>query len=127
MRGLAATTAPDLEHASAQEVLAHMLENHHPRLALACSFQKEEAVLIDMLLRLEPAARVFTIDTGVLFPETYAAWREIERHYGLSVEVGDARRESGGWDELACCSDRKVAALDHALDGLDGWVTGLRR
>jgi len=36
-----------------------MLERYHPRLALACSFQKEEAVLIDMLLKLEPAARVF--------------------------------------------------------------------
>ena len=79
MRGLAAPPAvPDLEQARAQDVLAHMLERHHPRLALACSFQKEEAVLIDMLLALEPSARVFTIDTGVLFPETYEAWRAIE-------------------------------------------------
>ena len=49
---------------------AYMLERFHPRLALACSFQKEETVLLDMLLRLEPTARVFTIDTGVLFEET---------------------------------------------------------
>ncbi len=60
--------APDLESASAETVLAHMLERHHPRLALACSFQKEEAILIDMLLKLEPTARIFTIDTGALFP-----------------------------------------------------------
>ena len=70
-----------------------MLEHHHPRLALACSFQKEEAVLIDMLLALEPAARVFTIDTGALFPETYEAWRALERHYGVRVEVFDALRD----------------------------------
>src|ERR1700722_8961 len=95
MRGLTATppTAPDFEHASAQEVLGHMLEHHHPRLALACSFQKEEAVLIDMLLKLEPAARVFTIDTGVLFPETYEVWRELEQRYGVRVEIFDAERE----------------------------------
>ena len=68
-----------------------MLEHHHPRLALACSFQKEEAVLIDMLLTLEPTARVFTIDTGVLFPETYRTWRELERRYGVRVEIFDAR------------------------------------
>src|ERR1700722_5042960 len=105
-----------------------MLERHHPRLALASSFQKEEAVLIDMLLRLEPSARVFTIDTGVLFPETYEAWRTLERHYGVRVEVFDALNEDGTpWGLSHCCSERKVAALDQALSGLDGWITGLRR
>src|ERR1700722_8871807 len=104
MRGLEATAAPDLERASAEEVLAHMLEHHHPRLALACSFQKEEAVLIDMLMALEPSARVFTIDTGVLFPETYAAWRALERRYGVRVEVVDALREDGEpWTAVECC------------------------
>jgi phosphoadenosine phosphosulfate reductase len=129
MRGLATPLAVgDLEHASAQEVLGFMLEHHHPRLALACSFQKEEAVLIDMLMRLEPSARVFTIDTGVLFPETYQAWRELERRYGVAVEIFDAQRPADvAWDAGACCSERKVAALEVALDGLEGWITGLRR
>jgi phosphoadenosine phosphosulfate reductase len=129
MRGLATPAAiADLERASAEEVLAHMLEHHHPRLALACSFQKEEAVLIDMLLKLEPSARVFTIDTGVLFPETYATWRELELRYGVHVEIFDAEREGAEpWNAVACCSERKVAALEDALAGLDGWITGLRR
>jgi phosphoadenosine phosphosulfate reductase len=129
VRGLATAAAPpDLEAADAEIVLAHMLERHHPRLALACSFQKEEAVLIDMLLKLEPGARVFTIDTGALFPETYEAWRALESHYGVRVEVFDAQDPTGaGWSASRCCSERKVAALDSALDGLDGWITGLRR
>ena len=130
MRGLATPpgAAPDLEAASAEEVLAHMLEHHHPRLALACSFQKEEAVLIDMLMRLEPAARVFTIDTGVLFPETYQAWRELELRYGVRVEIFDATRgRDREWSAGDCCSVAKVAALDRALADLDGWITGLRR
>jgi len=119
---------PDLERAQAQDVLAHMLERHHPRLALACSFQKEDAVLIDMLLALEPAARIFTIDTGVLFPETYAAWRALERHYGVRVEIFDALRDDRRpWSDSSCCSERKVDALEQALDGLDGWITGMRR
>jgi len=111
MRGLATRpdVVPDLEGASAEAVLAHMLERHHPRLALACSFQKEEAVLIDMLMRLEPTARVFTIDTGALFPETYQAWREIEQRYGLRVEIFDAQREGEGvWSATECCSAAKV-------------------
>jgi phosphoadenosine phosphosulfate reductase len=130
MRGLASTpgASADLERASAQEVLAHMLEHHHPRLALACSFQKEEAVLIDMLLKLEPTARVFTIDTGVLFPETYDTWRELERRYGVNVEIFDAPpTDAAEWSASECCSGRKVAALDEALSGLDGWITGVRR
>jgi phosphoadenosine phosphosulfate reductase len=91
MRGLApAAPVPDLEGLDAEAVLGYMLERHHPRLALACSFQKEEAVLIDMLLALEPGARVFTIDTGALFPETYETWRKLESHYGVRVEVFDA-------------------------------------
>jgi phosphoadenosine phosphosulfate reductase len=129
MRGLATPSAiGDLEHASAEEVLAHMLEHHHPRLALASSFQKEEAVLVDMLMKLEPSARVFTIDTGVLFPETYRTWRELELRYGLRVEIFDAEREGGqSWNAVECCSARKVSALETALEDLDGWITGLRR
>ncbi len=118
----------ELESAAAETVLAHMLEHHHPRLALACSFQKEEAVLIDMLLKLEPSARVFTIDTGALFPETYEAWRALEDRYGVRVEVFDAVEPSGApWNAGHCCSERKIAALDAALADLDAWITGLRR
>jgi len=129
VRGLAAAPAvPDLERRTAEGVLAHMLEHHHPRLALACSFQKEEAVLIDMLMALEPSARVFTIDTGVLFPETYEAWRALELRYGVRVEVVDALSDDGEpWTAAACCSERKVAGLELALAGLDAWITGVRR
>jgi phosphoadenosine phosphosulfate reductase len=109
---------------SAQEVVARAVEEHHPRLVLACSFQKEESVLIDMLMAVEPGARVFTIDTGVLFPETYDVWRQIEERYGLRVEVQDA---TGAWTADHCCGERKVAALERALDGASAWITGIRR
>jgi len=125
---MATTSTPDFETRSAEELLAHMIERHHPRLAMACSFQKEESVLIDMLMRIEPTARVFTIDTGVLFPETYEVWREIEVRYGLRVEIHDALSPDGeAWSEQRCCGVQKVAALERALDGLDGWITGVRR
>ncbi len=47
-------------------------------------------MLLHMLLQMVPDPRVFTIDTGVLFPETYATWREFEQRFGLKVEVFDA-------------------------------------
>jgi phosphoadenosine phosphosulfate reductase len=117
----------DLEELSAQEVLAAAVERHHPRLVMACSFQKEESVLIDMLMGIEPSARVFTIDTGVLFPETYEVWREIEDRYGLHIEVMDATSPNGPWTAAHCCSERKVAGLEQALTGADAWITGIRR
>lgn len=126
MRGLA--SPPDLEASPAEDVLAEAVERFHPRLALACSFQKEESVLLHMLLRLRPDARVFTIDTGVLFPETREVWRAVEERYGVRVEVHDALGPSGEpWTAERCCSAQKVAALERALGGLDAWVTGLRR
>ena len=109
---------------TAQEVLAQAVERHHPRLVMACSFQKEESVLIDMLMEIEPHARVFTIDTGVLFPETYDVWRAVEERYGLKVEVQDA---AGPWSAENCCGTAKVDGLNRALEGAEAWVTGIRR
>src|SRR3954462_444067 len=74
---------------SAQDVLRFCVEQFADRVALACSFQKEESVLLDMLFGIEPKARVFAIDTHYLFPETYELWREIEQRYETKVEVSE--------------------------------------
>jgi phosphoadenosine phosphosulfate reductase len=116
-----------LEEITAEALLAEAVEKHHPRLVMACSFQKEESVLIDMLMAIEPRARVFTIDTGALFPETYEVWRKLEDRYKLAVEVFDASSMNGPWSPENCCGPRKVAALDRALKGVEGWITGIRR
>jgi phosphoadenosine phosphosulfate reductase len=97
----------------------------HERLVFLCSFQKEESVIVDELLRVAPHARVVTIDTGVLFPETLQTWRAFEERFGVQVEVEDA---TGPWTgPEACCGDAKVAALERALAGADAWITGIRR
>jgi phosphoadenosine phosphosulfate reductase len=97
----------------------------HDKLVFLCSFQKEESVIVDELLRVAPHARVVTIDTGVLFPETLETWRAFEERFGLHVDVEDAHGPWTGPD--ACCGDAKVAALERALSGADAWVTGIRR
>src|SRR5256885_5064792 len=70
----------------AEDVVRFVLEQFPDRVALACSFQKEETVLLDMIFAVEPNARVFAIDTHHLFPETYDYWREVESRYGTAVE-----------------------------------------
>jgi phosphoadenosine phosphosulfate reductase len=123
-----AITAPDLiETASAQEVIAYAVDRFHPRLTLACSFQKEESVLLHMLSEIEPATHVFMIDTGVLFPETLQTWRSFEDRFGVRIEVVDARSPDGPWTAQHCCGQAKVDALERALADFDAWISGIRR
>jgi phosphoadenosine phosphosulfate reductase len=123
-----ATTSPDLvEQATPEEVLVYAVERFHPRLTMACSFQKEESVLVHMLMKVQPDVRVFTIDTGVLFPETLQTWKQFEERFGLKVEVFDASSPGEPWTAERCCSAAKVQALGQALSDVDAWITGIRR
>jgi phosphoadenosine phosphosulfate reductase len=133
-------TLPDpaaVEAMSAEEVLRYCVEHFPGRVALACSFQKEESVLLDMLFAIDPNARVFALDTHYLFPETYELWRELEQRYRITVEVF----EGPSPEELAATHGEqlwerkpdlylaiaKVEPLVRALGGLDAWITGVRR
>ncbi len=120
-----------------EELLGWAVERFHPRLALACSFQKEEAVLLDLVMAIDPSVKVFALDTDVLFEETYDAWRAVERHYGIEIEpyrgptLDQQAAEFGDrlWERAPdrCCALRKVEPLGRALGGLDAWITGVRR
>ena len=98
----------------------------HERLVLLCSFQKEESVILDELVRVAPHARVVTIDTGVLFEETRRTWKEFERHFDVRIEVEEAKRSVWTGPDH-CCGTEKVKALERVLTGAEAWITGLRR
>jgi phosphoadenosine phosphosulfate reductase len=123
------------------ETLAEAVRRHGDGLVMLCSFQKEESVLVDELLRV-PGGRdvqIATIDTGVLFEETLQTWRAFEQRFEIAVQVQDASgpQATGGNDASGlsgpwtgpehCCSRAKVAALERALEGAEGWITGIRR
>ncbi len=120
-------TTPELERAGAEEVIAYAVARFHPRLTMACSFQKEESVLVHMLTQACPDARIFTIDTGVLFPETLETWKRFEERFGARIEVADATSPAEPWTIDRCCGEAKVEALERALEGMDAWITGIRR
>ncbi|HEX3432438.1 MAG TPA: phosphoadenylyl-sulfate reductase [Solirubrobacteraceae bacterium] len=115
--------------------LTHTLREaarHGDKAVLLCSFQKEESVLLDELLRLDQGTgrgvRILTIDTGVLFEETMKTWRAFEERFGVDIEVFDASSDGKPWSGPEhCCSVAKVAALERALSGAEGWITGIRR
>jgi phosphoadenosine phosphosulfate reductase len=120
----------DVEAMSAEDVLRFVLEHFPGKVALACSFQKEETVLLDMLFALEPKARVFALDTRYLFPETYAYWRVVEGRYDTKIaQFEGAHVEDKLWETnpdlyLAIA---KIEPLNRALLDLDAWITGIRR
>jgi phosphoadenosine phosphosulfate reductase len=131
------------ESLSPQEILIWGLDNFAGKIALSCSFGAPEGlVLLDMMHRIDPASRVFVLDTGRLPQATYDLIDRVRDHYDKSVEVifPDAERvqsmvsnnglnlfyESAEKREL-CCRIRKVEPLDRFLSTLDAWVTGLRR
>jgi phosphoadenosine phosphosulfate reductase len=146
MKRLAAAEAADLnrrfDKAAPQEVLAWALSTFGRGAALAWSGAEDVAVL-DMMHRIDPkAARVFTLDTGRLNPETYDLVDAVRRQYGIEVEVMfpdaaavEAMVRAKGVNlfyhslenRKLCCRLRKVEPLGRALAGLDGWITGLRR
>lgn len=129
-----------LEGAPLEDVLAWAVARFHPRLALACSFGAEDVVLVDALARVRPGARVFYLDTGLFFPETYAVRDRLAARYpitlirvtpALSLEEQERQHGPELWrrDPDACCRLRKVAPLTQALAslGLQAWITGIRR
>ena len=134
---MATVIQPDLEPRTAEEILEYMVDRFHPRLYVACSFQKEASVILDMLVKIEPEANFFVLDTGVLFKETYETWKAIEERYDIEIDVYKgmslARQAEQHGAELwnsdpdKCCGIRKVGPMEQALSKVDAWVAGLRR
>ena len=141
-RDQAAELSARFEPASPEEFLRWALDTWHPRLTFTSRFGAEDVVVIDLLSRIDPKARIFTLDTGRLPEETYQLMDRIRERYGVSFEVfapDTARvqamvREKGFnlfyasiADRKLCCNVRKVEPLGRALSGVDAWITGLRR
>jgi phosphoadenosine phosphosulfate reductase len=106
---------------------------------LTCSFGGLSGmVLLDMLAEIGHATPVVFLDTGLLFPETYALVEQIEQRYGISirrqrpaVSLDEQARQEGPElyhrDPDRCCGIRKVTPLREALAPYAAWITGIRR
>lgn len=128
----------DLEALSLPDFLAWSIETFGEHIAHVTSLGPSGLVILDHLMRLKPTLRVITLDTDFLFPETYALAAEVERRYGLQLEVirpeltpdEQASRYGARLWELepdVCCDLRKVRPMARALAGLEAWYTGIRR
>jgi len=130
-----------LKNASPEQIIERVLPIFDQHIALSSSLGAEDQVLTDMLLKINPKARIFTLDTGRLFPETYDLIDRTSRKYKTKIEIYfpdfqkiqtmvnnkginlfyesiDNRKE--------CCHLRKIEPLQRAFSTLDAWICGLR-
>jgi phosphoadenosine phosphosulfate reductase len=133
----------EAEKLGAQEILSWALKNFHPNIALSCSFGAPEGLaVLDMMHRIEPSSRVFVLDTGRMHQATYDLIDRVRGRYDKNVEVLFPRaadvqamvRQDGlnlfyesVEQRQLCCRIRKVEPLNRYLEGVDAWITGLRR
>jgi phosphoadenosine phosphosulfate reductase len=138
-------TAPDVESLNRRfarqdtvEILSWAWERFGPRAAIGTSFQGAGLVMLHLASQNGFGFPIFTIDTGLLFPETLALKTRLEERLGrpieslspnLSVEQQAAALGPELWkrDPDLCCTQRKVLPLSRKLAELDCWITGLRR
>ncbi len=127
---------------STEEALQWTSDNLHPKVAKASSFGAEDAVIMDIMLKINPKFRFFTLDTGRLPQETYDIMDTVRKKYNISIEVlfpdtkevEDMVKEKGMnlfyesvENRKLCCEIRKIHPINRMLSTLDGWITGLRR
>jgi phosphoadenosine phosphosulfate reductase len=128
----------EFESASLGEILRWCWEGFGTRAAIGTSFQGAGLVVMDTAFRSGFQFPVFTLDTGLLFPETLELKANVERRFGITIEslvpeqtVEQQAAEHGPelWAKNPdlCCAMRKVIPLQNKLAGLDVWITGLRR
>lgn len=118
--------AASLEARSASEIVAWATERFGGGLTLLCSGQ--DAVLVDVALKVDPTIEVAFLDTGFHFNETIETMLAIAERYKPRLRVIAPWRHLGGVGKPGfCCSEHKVEQLDLALDGRTAWLSGLRR
>ncbi len=129
----------DWERMSPVDLLTWASERFGDGLVCLSALGAEDCVLVDVIGRHRLPIRIQTIDTAVLFRETYALWSRLEKKYGISIEglrsdlIPDSGPTAPEIDRLwerepdQCCRARKVVPLRKALSVRQAWITGIRR
>ena len=131
----------ELQGTSPVEALKLLAEKYSGRIVFSSSFGWEDQVITHMIFANNIPIKVFTLETGRLFPETYYVWNRTMEIYGKTIhayypnnqlleEMVNAKGPSSFYESVEnrkeCCHIRKLEPLKRALQGNDIWVTGIR-
>ena len=132
----------ELADSPPHEIIAFFLDKFPNKVALSTSLGLEDQVLTEIISSVDKNAKIFTLDTGRLFPETYDLIDRTSKKYNINIDIyfPDSEKveemvNTKGinlfFDSIEnrkqCCNIRKLEPLARAMSGLDGWITGLRR
>jgi phosphoadenosine phosphosulfate reductase len=132
----------EFSNKTAEEVLEYFLVEYKNSIALASSLGAEDQVLTRMIANKNPGTRIFTLDTGRVFPETYDLIARTNDKFGISLKiyfpdsslVEKMVNEKGinlFYESIEnrklCCNFRKVEPLKRAFKGFNVWICGLRK
>ena len=129
--------ARQLEGCSAENILRWASSRYSDRLTFATGFGAEGCILIDLIGRNSIPIDLFTLDTGLLFDETYKLWHQLESRYGITTRAVTlgltvTSQASAYGDKLwkrdsdRCCGIPKVAPLEDCLMNVDAWISAIR-
>ena len=131
----------NFENVHVADILQQITEKYPTTAAFSTSLSEEDQVITHYIFANNLPIRVFTLDTGRLFPETYAVLARTLERYGKKIEVYFPKHEgveklitekgpssfyTSLEDRKECCFIRKVEPLNRALAGVECWITGLR-
>lgn len=123
-------------------MIQYFLEEFKGKIALSSSLGLEDQVLTQMVCSIDKNVKVFTLDTGRLFPETYDLIHRTNKKFGIQMQVyfpealpveemvktkGINLFYDSIEDRKTCCRIRKIEPLRRAFAGLEVWICGLRR
>jgi phosphoadenosine phosphosulfate reductase len=120
-----AEVSRSFEGRPASSVIRWAVELFHPQLCLTASMN--DAVLIDLAVKVEPSIEVVFIDTGHHFAETLDTLELVRSRYSLNLTVVSPEGGAAPLGADGCCSVSKVAHLEQGLAGHQAWMSGLRR
>jgi phosphoadenosine phosphosulfate reductase len=142
MESIAAELNEKLLGKTAEEILEYFIHEYHGKVALGSSLGAEDQVLTYMISAIDKQVKIFTLDTGRLFPETYNVLDETNKKFGIQIDVyfpdpdqvEQMVKEKGinlFYESIEnrklCCHIRKIEPLKRALAGVKVWITGLRK
>lgn len=131
----------NFENVHVADILQQIAEKYPTSAAFSTSLSEEDQVITHYIFANNLPIRVFTLDTGRLFPETYAVLASTLERYGKKIQVYFPKHEgveklitekgpssfyTSLEDRKECCFIRKVEPLNRALAGVECWITGLR-
>ena len=131
----------DIEKLSISELLRLLSQEFPNKIAFSTSLSWEDQVITHHIFSNDIPIRVFTLDTGRIFPETYSVLNSTRERYKKEIEVYfpdfksvetmvTQKGPSSFYESLEnrkeCCAIRKVEPLNRALQGVECWITGLR-